>query len=279
MSNYGFTTFDEKSGKTAVSINSKWPIFGPNYSDIKSAFKTIHFTDTTQYDPYDMSDPSVVLPDVSNDNPFNMTGYHAYEKDLVATIPHGYKFRPVGYATISGKYVKNTRCVWDYSKVQDDFNEFPPDANLYGVKQETGGMISSAGGGISGISGNNQEIFYTNPWEVGVITYPEFPPDDYGYMTSNLFSIPGENSATPDIDLGAIPSVYRPPYSVEIDDTNVYIYRHWYWCDVWKRHKYIGNQLGQGWDVRARIKGVIDYAGSDFDVTIYLCPYNMEDLI
>ena len=33
------------------------------------------------------------------------------------------------------------------------------------------------------------------------------------------------------------------------------------------------------WDLRARMYGIIDYAGSDFDLTLYLCPYSLEEMI
>ena len=46
MSDYGFATFDEKTGRNEMKINSKWPVFGPEYSKIAQQFKTIHLTDT-----------------------------------------------------------------------------------------------------------------------------------------------------------------------------------------------------------------------------------------
>ena len=50
--------------------------------------------------------------------------------------------------------------------------------------------------------------------------------------------------------------------------------------DVYKRDYYYNNDISRViWDLRARMQGIIDYAGSDFDVTIYLCPYSMEDLV
>ena len=35
MSDYGFATYDERTGKRIAKINSKYPVFGPKYADIK----------------------------------------------------------------------------------------------------------------------------------------------------------------------------------------------------------------------------------------------------
>lgn len=285
MSDYGFATFDKKTGRKDVSVNSKWPIFGPRYKDIKNAFKTIHITDTKQYNPNAMSASSVVLPPtypvVEGEAQYLINQYHASvrEDEPILTIPHGFDKRPLGYVTISGTYSKNTRCVWDYTNFKDDWGDYPPSAKLEGAETIAGAMLSVAGSEIQDLNepAGAGGAFYNNPWAgsgTGIISYPDGTAD---WLRYNEFSIPGDNSSIPD---EYPPGKYRPPYSVEVDDKNIYVYRHYYWCDVYKRYYYIGNTISmRGYDLRARIKGVIDYAGSDFDLTIYLCPYSMEDLI
>lgn len=277
MNDYGFMTFDENGKKINGSVNSKWPIFGPRYSDIKHAFKTIHFTDTKQYEP--KASPSVSLPDIQFvDGQYlrKTSEFHGYEKSLVATIPHGYKKRPLGYATISGTFVKNTRGKWIWDRHYDRpfaTPSYPPSATLYGVGTERGTMLGTGDGLLRGVfDSGDYSVFSLNYFGDSNISYPSSSEAWWWWLTDGGFAIPGKNSATQD-------QGYNPPYTIEIDDENVYLYRYYYWCDVYRRMM-MGNGYGTLWyDVRSRSQGVIDYAGSDFDVTIYLCPYSMEDLL
>lgn len=266
MSDYGFATYDERSGKRIEGVvNSKWPIFGPEYADIKKAFKTIHITDTQQYNF--RSSSSVSLPSATRNA---ISQYHGYEKVLVMTIPHGYKKRPLGYVTISGRFRKNTRGRWVYTRTTDYYNMFPPSSTLNGANSVEGNMQSAVGGGLRPTTDTGDfSVFGMNPFSDCGITYPT---DTYWYLAQNYYTIPGNNSSTED-GFG----YERPPYSVEIDDTNIYVYRYYYWSDVYKRDYYYDSRVV--WDLRARMYGIIDYAGSDFDLTIYLCPYSMEDLL
>lgn len=267
MSDYGFCTYDDKSGKKINGVvNSKWPIFGPLYPDIKRAFRTIHITDTKQYDFKSAS--TVKLPPAGRNT---ISQYHGYEKVLVATTPHGYKKRPMGYATISGSFVKNTRGKWMHTKNVDTYSLFPPAATLYGVGTVTGNMQSAVGGGIRPTAENGSfNTFETNTFDACNITYPD---KTYWFFMDNRYGIPGNNSAEEDVF-----GTSRPPYSIEIDDKNVYLYRHYYWSDVYKRD-YFFDEGVVAWDVTARMFGIIDFAGSSFDLTIYLCPYSMEELV
>lgn len=270
MNDYGFMTYDESGKKIQGSVNSKWPIFGPKYGNIRNAFRTVHFTDLTQYDFRTSS--SVVLP---GELEMGISEYHAYEKVLVAAIPHEYKKRPVGYATIAGTFVKNTRGKWAYKREVDYYSDFPPSDTLYGVGPISGNMQNSAGTMIRATnSSGTMSTFNINAFTDANITYPTSQYEAvFRWLTLNTFSIPGNNSSTADYV-----GYYRAPYAIEIDDENVYLYRYYYWCDVYKRHFYRDSTRVVR-DLRARMQGVIDYAGSDFDLTIYLCPYNMEDLI
>ena len=266
MSDYGFATYDERSGKRIEGVvNSKWPIFGPKYKDIKRAFRTIHITDTQQYNF--RSSPSVSLPSATRNA---ISQFHGYEKVLIATIPHGYDKRPFGYATISGSFVKNTRGRWAYTRTTDYYNTFPPSATLTGVGMKTGNMQSAVSGGLRPMTASGAiDDFSGNSFADCGITYPA---DSYWYMVQNYYTIPGDNSTAEDMF-----GVSRPPYAVEIDDENVYLYRYYYWSDVYKRDYYYNNRVDR--ELRARMYGIIDYAGSDFDLTLYLCPYSLEEMI
>lgn len=269
MSDYGFATYDEKTGKKKEgSVNSKWPIFGPRYDQIKRAFKTIHFTDTKSYS---IRSASLSLPPQNEDGA--KTEYHGYEKVLIATIPHGYKKRPMGYATITGSFNKNTRGRWEYVRQFDNWGLWPASTTLNSTRSESGMMQTNVGYGLRPLETTSaRDAFYDNIFQNCGMTYPN---DLYGepmegmYIADGYFYVPGNNSSTPDD--GSKP---RYPYTVEIDATNIYVYRWYYWCDVWTRI-----YVSDGFDIRGRFKGIIDYAGSSFDMTIYLAPYSMEDLV
>ena len=48
MSDYGFATYDGSvHNRRKGVVNSKWPIFGPKYTDISRCYKTFHLSDTT----------------------------------------------------------------------------------------------------------------------------------------------------------------------------------------------------------------------------------------
>ena len=270
MSDYGFATYDENGKKLEGVVNSKWPIFGPKYNDIKKAFRTIHFTDTKQY-----SYRTASLPTPSGD--YSISEYHGYEKILIATIPHGYKKRPMGYCTISGTFTKNVRGRWEYTRVnQSGVSYWPASTTLTSVATSSGAMQSVPGSGVMSLVDNQiTGPFCANLFDECGMTYPndlDGNPMNWYWVGDGYFYIPGNNSSTGDVG-GEV----RVPYAVEIDDTNVYVYRYYYWCDVWKRQ--YANDSYIKYDVRGRFKGIIDYAGSSFDLTIYLCPYSFGDLI
>lgn len=255
MSDYGFVTYDEKTGKKRLgSINSKWPIFGPKYNDIKTAFKTYFITDTyTQ--PY-VSSPDVVMPPAGG---YQENMKRGVVKTLVATIPHGYNFRPVGYATFAGTFRKNVRSKWDYKRLYDASNQWAPSTTLYNTDTTDIPSVSDGDGYIhstkldSSISEFDFNLFTVN-YPSNVYYYLKNPE---GLFVTNIYG--GE---------------YVYPFVVEIDETNIYIYRNTYWVDKYGRFYYSGSS-----DLTARSQGVVDWAGSNFELTIYLAPYSMEDLI
>lgn len=261
MSDYGFATYDEKTGKRRLGVvNSKWPIFGPSYNDIKKSFKTFHVTDTYRQD-YVYS-PDVVLPP-PDDYQENIA--RGVNKILVATIPHGYKFRPLGYVSFSGVFTKNIRCKWDYENAVDTSGLWAPSTILYNVDSSNIPSLSGCDGYIYSTT-YNDGAFNVNMYEV------DYPEDVYYYLKNPWLEI---------VDRDDPNSPVVQPYTVEIDDKNIYLYRNTYWMDKYGRwyYEYQSQYVNTKSDLRARSQGVIDWEGSDFDFTIYLAPYRMEDLI
>ena len=107
MSDYGFKTSDDNR---ATVLNAKNPIFGFDMQHTPRAFKTFHIVDT-KTSPIHTG--SVATPDPQ---PVNSWGYaqnmdYGTIRELIKKVKHGYPFRPVGYATISGtmKYSLNVQ--------------------------------------------------------------------------------------------------------------------------------------------------------------------------
>lgn len=266
MRNYGFATYDPATQRQEGIVNSKFPIFGPKYNDIKRAFRTIHITDTYQQ-PF-VASPNVSLPPRSTsqsyqESPSDSDAARGVNRVLVATIPHGYKKRPLGYATISGTIVHNVRSRWTYTNAVDYSGQWAPSATLTNADTKSVPVLSAADGYLSPTTyWGDFGPFYFNRFSV------PYPSNVYYYL-KNPYGL----NITPDLTVVT-------PYTVEIDDTNVYIYRNTYWCDKYGRFAYWYSYYNR-WDsdVYARSQGAVDWQGSSFDLTLYLCPYSMEDLL
>lgn len=253
MSNYGFATYDSETQRIQGMVNSKFPIFGPRYNDIDKAFRTIHITDT--YQSGFITSPNVHLPPAQR---YQTIADQGVNRMLIATIPHGFKQRPLGYVTFSGSFVKNVRCRWEYTNAYDYYQYYAPSTTLTSTTTKDIDAISDA-------SGNIMATAYTGDWSAFAQNYfsVSYPSPIIYFVRQAGIEIPGGN-----------------PYEVEIDDTNVYVYRNIYWIDSYVRDYYYYSE-GQNleWDFRSRAKGVVDFAGSSFDMTLYLCPYTMEELL
>lgn len=268
MSDYGFATYDERTGKRVAKINSKYPVFGPKYADIKTAFRTTHISDTKTYSvrPNSVAIPTPNLPFYGVNNYYGVGTNKGYIEELVAEYEHGYDFRPLGYATVTGNITNN----------------------LVGQLQQT-----ATSGGSS--YGGNFTIYLNRQWfdvelrpsagEILAQTNGDIAPWEYsavavGNMSSNAgFKVPNSvlgvfltqynPSATINLrDFGDI-----PPYRVEIDDKKVKIWKCVYWSEQVLRAK------RPSFDIYHRKKLIENFAGTEIDVTVYLCPYKMEDLL
>ena len=74
------------------------------------------------------------------------------------------------------------------------------------------------------------------------------------------------------------------PYSFEVDDKYIKIYRTYYWSDVYGRLYFDQTMYDEGYNYRyelkdfLRVRQVEQLAGSEIDITIMMFPYKMEDL-
>lgn len=268
MSNYGFATYDDKTKSLLGSVNSKWPIFGPEYNSISKCFKTIHLSDITEQN-YITGNPST--PTGLNYDYWGIDS--GKSKQLIFQIEHGFNFRPIGYAFFNGD-VKRT------SKIQVS-------------QSEVIGSGWSAGefGGNFTLSGQGSDSVLARPDIVSQIIEGE----DTGDFTFFNFDyvIVGDSSTEytptlriPNNCLGIFKTFYslisgdkNVPYSVEIDGKYVKIYRYIDWIDYKGRYRYISSYSSTyDYDINQRIKAITSYSGTELDCTVYLCPYSMEDL-
>lgn len=265
MSNYGFTTYNPETDRIVGMVNSKYPIFGPRYDQIKKFFHTVHVTDTHVES---LHTASLSVPSTSAGRT-GISQYHEKNKTLVATIPHNLGKRPLGYVTLSGTLVQNVHANWVYTRQADTTGTWagstsiPETPNtqscsiIRGMGESTTRFVPDSYPGIlffqNTSSAVNPSSINCSPWVKNV---------------ANM--IPGTGS-TPDYE-GII------PYDIAVDDNNVYLYRNTAWCDVLRRDYYYYSS-SSNWDLRSRTKGSVDFAGSSFDLTIYLCPYTMEELL
>ena len=265
MNDYGFATYDPtKSNQIQGAVNSKWPIFGPRYSDIKTCYKTIHISDTTTRS---LDDPNwgIYVP-----TPNGFDSAFAEDNQLIKKIEHGFNFKPLGKVYFTGTIVKNVRGRIIQTAPAEDGGHF----TLYGLNSTTINVISSLERdmyetyGVSGYDQRRNSVYSGRLSISGIagradITIPQntYPGlwTTYNLQRPDVMPIPGSDGFC------------RAPYTAKIDEKYVYIYRNYYWGE-WKYH---GN-MGLG-NIDDDIRLTMDYAGSEVDCTIYLCPYKLED--
>lgn len=272
MSDYGFATYDDKTGKIAEKISYKYPIFGPEYRNIATQYKTIHINDTKVNS---VRSASLTVPNMIYQYSYTGTAYDIYYGDsyyvsnydeLVYRYEHGFKKRPMGYAIITGNLVRNTRTklvqtVVAGSNVGGNFTVTPIFTSSVGLAPDRNGLKEL---GVVDIPMWNSNILTVKRLSDGGVTGKDIiiPNACMGIFGDypNLTDVKGSNT--------------KAPYRVEIDDTYVKIYRNISWADHLVRAGYQNATL----DVRERTQAIEDYAGSSLDVTLYLVPYSLEDL-
>lgn len=275
MSDYGFATFDEKTGRNEMKINSKWPVFGPEYSKIAQQFKTIHLTDTVSKT---VQTASLSIPALT----YNFTGYGTsydiwygesiyttYVDEEIYKYEHGFKFRPLGYYTIAGNLTKNIRVNLVQTNVAGGAN--------YGGNFTINTVLSKSAMVVPERNGMREATNANNTLWTSSLVVP---------MSQNAGGTASDNVIIPNSCLGIFSSYPNTtelhsdynanwtPYRVEIDNTYVRVIRRTAWGDHIVRAGYQNGNL----NIRQRTKAIEDYAGTTLDITVYLIPYSMEDI-
>ena len=325
MSDYGFATYDEKTGRLSEKINSKYPIFGPEYRKIATQYKTIHVNDITvkNVKPQTLPNPE---PDLEWDfsqtvNEYSAGGvqYRRYfynyqnygfnssnggvEKREIYRYKHGFSKRPLGYYVITGDFKINNRAVLKQDILVNNTGVSvggttpleTVDTTGYSVIPRMNRLVLNDAGG-SGVQDNFpiENIYTTKTAGLGT-SYIRLPQACFNFFVSSEKSPSGVFSPCAyTTDVAKNPVDITDRYSVEIDDEWVVLYRTTYYNEyaarfAWATRQTIYENTGSGWrktsdvtttqaDVTQRVRMVDDYAGSNLDITVYLVPYNMEDL-
>ncbi len=264
MNDYGFATLDQQGNN---AINAKNPIFGFDMAHTPRPFKTFHITDT-RVNPFDTE--TVAIP---NPTPVDSWGWSENNKSgknrvLIKRVKHGYNFRPVGYATITGNWnvekrvqIQQTQYAGNfggnYTKTLIKQNPYDRDMPFTPNQFNQAYVVQTS-------------QFLGAPYTMLDKTDFSGTIFEYQYITDVLTLIPwgdqrGEYAA-------------QHPIQVEIDDEYINIYYEYAWSDVIRRAKF--TYSGQTThDLQERVKIVTQYIGSTYDVTVYLCPYPIEELI
>lgn len=278
MSNYGFFTKDKQN---KIAINAKYPTFGFDMAHKPRAFKTFRVRDnkTSPIHSGDVSVPSV---------PTTTTGTWQQRssidsgtvRELVKKVKHGYNFRPVGYAVISGTWNASANVEITQNQVNATYGgDYGGDYTVTTTKTLQSDEIL-----IPNMSGKLYASFTTVYVAPPMVTLHQsdfsgtiFPFDAFktiicGYGTYG--SIYGADPISHPEFQGLPPAI-----EVEIDDEYIYIYRTYWWSDELRRAAFVGGDHNIYDDVRERVKIATQYTGSVYDITVFLCPFPLDDLL
>lgn len=307
MSDYGFKTVKgNKNGGKDTAINAKFPMMGFDMGHRPSAYITFHISDTKTNPIANASNtPGYVAPSSIVNNLAGIgIGFYdpqgrvwqmqggsnktsGFVKELIYEYEHGYNFRPACYGTItgslnlqtttnaigtpiSGKYYFNGNLSNSNWNLMSAFNTTSTsrsqgfnDGNLFPYMN---GMRTIYGGTL------NNHMFHYMMWASDVpstSTTNTSVKDGIARLTTLYFN-------------NTVSGEY--PYSFEVDDKYIRIYRTYYWSEVYGRLYFDHTFYDSGYNYRyviedyVRAKQVEQLAGSEVDITIMLFPYKMEDL-
>lgn len=264
MSDYGFATKDQNGDN---AINAKNPIFGFDMGHRPMAFKTFRFNDAKTY-PIQTGSPATPNP-----QPVDSWGYDETQSsgEIVETLlkaKHGYNFRPVGYAVITGTWKISSRVqitqtqragTWggNYTKT------LIKDIQSYELTPNQFNHIWISDTGVSPMSGSMVTLtptdFSSTIWS-------------YEYPKSVMTGMPWGS------DYGMWALKTDDPIWVEFDDQYIYIKRKRSWTDCIRRCKFTWRGSTSD-DIQERVKATAQFTGSQFDVTVYLCPFPLKELL
>jgi hypothetical protein len=264
MSDYGFATKDQNGDN---AINAKNPIFGFDMGHRPMAFKTFRFNDAKTY-PIQTGSPATPNP-----QPVDSWGYDETQSsgEIVETllkVKHGYNFRPVGYAVITGTWKISSRVqitqtqragTWggNYTKTLiKDIQSYELTPNQFNHIWISDTSVSQMSGSMVTLTPTD---FSSTIWS-------------YEYPKSVMTGMPWGS------DYGMFALKTDDPIWVEFDDQYIYIKRKRSWTDCIRRCKFTWRGSTSD-DIQERVKATAQFTGSQFDVTVYLCPYPLKELL
>ena len=264
MSDYGFKT-DDKTGK--IALNAKNPIFGFDMGHKPRAFKTFRFRDTKQSTTNVGTTPEPNPPFVPDNWSTAENNQRGQVRELIMKVKHGYNFRPVGYATITGNLKINTNVKITQTQRAGNFGGNYSRQWVYQTRSYTltpsqynKAFVAIASDVFNGAWAILQQSDFTGTlWNYGIENYFT---GVYNFESS--YGIPGEENM---------------PISVEIDDEYIYFYRKWAWYNEVRRAMWRESNWAVHQDIQERVQISNDFAGSTYDVTVYLCPFPIKEIL
>ena len=264
MSDYGFKTHDELN-KTA--INAKNPIFGFDVRHTPRAFKTFRITDA-KTNPIHTGNPGTPNPNPQNSWGYAETMDSGEITETILKVKHGYNFRPVGYAVITGTWKISSRIQITQTQRAGSYGgnyskTLVKDVHTWELTPNQFNHIWVSSTGIGGQSGSmvslSESDFSGTTWAY------QYPRDIMTYYPYGA-------------DGGWYPAAQDDPVWVEFDDTYIYIKRKYGWTDTVRRCKFTYSGSTSD-DIQERVKATSQFTGSVFNVTVYLCPFPLKELL
>lgn len=264
MSDYGFKTHDD-TGK--IAINAKNPIFGFDVGHKPRAFKTFRFTDAKTY-PIQTGSTATPNPTPSDTWGWSQNITSGVIEETLLKVKHGYNFRPVGYAVITGTWKISSRVQITQTQRAGSYGgnytkTLIKDIHSYELTPNPFNGIWVSSTGVSPMSGSmvflSTTDFSGTNWSYN---YPKEVMTYYPYGTSSqMYADANDN-----------------PIYVEFDDRYIYIKRKRSWSDTIRRCKFVWRGTTDQ-DIQERVKATSQFTGSTFDVTVYLCPFPLKELL
>lgn len=266
MSDYGFKTFDESE---TIALNAKNPIFGFDMGHKPRAFKTFRITDAKQ-SPIHTGNPGQPNPQPVDSWGWDEKSDHGVIRELVKRVKHGYNFRPVGYAVITGTLKCSTHIQFTQTQYAGDYggnySRTLTKQNSMGDIILTPNVSGKAWFPYTGISAFAP---------IATLTESDFSGTTWAYpYQKNIMTMPYPSDQMSLGDMLGLPN----PIEVVIDDQYINFYRTHWWSDSIRRAKFTyGGTVYD--DLQERVKVSTQFTGSVYNITVYLCPFPLKELL
>lgn len=309
MSDYGFKTLKNGTNDLKdVAINAKYPIMGFDLSHSPSAYVSFHITDSKTNPIANASNtPGYSAPSLPSVSSLGELPYwfsnggsdrrwvkggsnytYGYVKKEIYRYKHGYNFRPACYGTITGKLNQKltTNAIGNASGTN-------PSGKIWyrgTLSNSNYNLMSSFNTTSESATLGSGQLF---PYMNGMKTI--YGPDARSHRFVYLLAYDEVPTTSQQNDIKSIinflTNLYfnktvsgEYPYSFEVDEEYIKIYRTYYWCEIYGR-VYFDETFWDDdfyWRIELkdylRTKMVEQLAGSEIDINIMLFPYQMEDL-